>query len=94
MELDRYWRERDEAGAENAKPRFVPLEKWTPNIPLVEYERNLRRVVDRLFLDSDAVHPTDLGHAIEAEQLYAQLEASGVLSQMREDAEGSGLHAR
>jgi len=104
MELDRYWRERDEAGAENAKPRFVPLEKCTPNIPLVEYERNLRRIVELawnhgatvwLATSPDAFTTNEFRDREEAYESTASVQLSmlrlGSIKSFRELAE---IHAR
>ncbi len=187
LELDRYWQERGRRAAGNATPHWdplehwVPLEQWTPNIPVIDYEHNLRRIIelarkrgvtvwlttspdafttreyrdreeafastasiqlgmlrlggikdyrqfaeiharyndavrrvgaelgvvvvdieeafrarsaDHLFLDTDAIHPTDLGQAIEAEELYSRLAASGILSPTHTAAEQKRLDAR
>ncbi len=49
-------------------------------IPVVDVEEAFRaHRPEHLFTSFDAVHPTDAGHAIEADLLYARLAATGVL---------------
>jgi len=168
MELDRYRHEPARSNAEDAKPHWEPLTRWAPNVPVAEYQHNLRRIIDLargrgatvwlatspdafaidayrgreesygstasgqltmlqlggiesfreladiharyneavrrvgtergvpivdvegafrahasqpLFSDIDAIHPTDAGHAVEAEALYARLETIGIFAQ-------------
>jgi len=165
MELDHYRRAR--AGADSKEPNWQPLGTWRPNVPVTDYEHNLRRLIqlargrgmivwlatspdafttddyrgrenaydvsasvqlgflrfggitsfrdlddiharyndavrrigtelgvpvvdvdaafrarsaEHLFEAIDAIHPTEAGHAVEADALLAQLEASGMLA--------------
>jgi lysophospholipase L1-like esterase len=48
------------------------------NVVVVDVEEAFRgQGADHLFLNTDAIHPTDLGQSVEAERMYDQLEASG-----------------
>ena len=48
-------------------------------VPLVDMQAIYRAPAERLFSPGDVIHPTDAGHALEAEELYRRLDASGVL---------------
>ncbi len=52
-------------------------------VPIVDIDGTFRaHASQHLFSDHDAIHPTDAGHAVMAEDLYARLWAAGVLRQV------------
>lgn len=55
-------------------------------VPIADMEAEFRaHGSEHLFDDIDAIHPTDAGHAVEAEALYARLEAAEALGRSRAD---------
>lgn len=50
-------------------------------VPVVDTDGTFRaHASEHLFSDIDAIHPTDPGHEVEAEELYTRLLAAGILT--------------
>lgn len=65
----------------NAAVREVGARLGVPVVDMdAEYRGHLEEPINQpLFTFNDLVHPTDAGHALEAEVLYRRLEAQGVI---------------
>jgi lysophospholipase L1-like esterase len=98
----RAWRQ---PPSDQAQVAFEATREWSPTVPIEDFERNLRRIVDAvrrvgleqhalvidleaiyrrhasapLFHASDALHPSQAGHTLEAEVLYQALLRRGWL---------------
>lgn len=56
------------------------------SVPVVDMERAYREHASQhLFSPVDAIHPNEAGHALEAQELYAHLEAAGVVRPLSGD---------